>query len=309
MKKTLVVIPCHNEEVNILDTIEDVNKWIKNADIIVVDNNSSDRTFKIAESSKVKVIREPKIGKGFAVRRGFLELSSEHDLVFLVDGDDTYAIEKFELAAEKILNFGFDMVIGTRIPVERGTNLRQENFRRGHVLGNRLLTKMYEILFGIKIQDTLSGWRLMTPGFVKSFTKGATGFQIESELNVHAFNLHVAVAEIPINYRGRKSNSDSKLSTYSDGFKILFSYLKLFFAERPFIAFTVISGPWAFMSLVLMQNVLKSYFRLGLIPNFPSLIASVGAFVVSTLLVTTGLILENVRIDRTSNMRALYNAK
>jgi len=302
--KILVILPCHNEAASISQTIEDVRHNIPSADIWVVDNVSTDETVEIARRLDVVVFSEPVLGKGFAIRNAFSRVGpGEYDAIFMTDGDDTYSLGNFNTALKMIIKDGFDMVIGERIPQKFDSDSRRVPFRRGHQLGNILLSKVHEILFGIKIQDTLSGWRLMSPAFVGSFSGGATGFEIESELNAHCYTLKCKCGSVPVKYVGRKLGSDSKLNTYSDGLRILRRLLSLFRSERPLVAYILLSLPWLVGSLFLIRNVLANYFELHLIPNFPSLIAGVSGLTIAILLFVTGVLLENVRLQRVQAAR------
>ena len=298
-----MIIPCHNEEHSIVQTILRAKENIDACDILVVDNLCTDKTVELALENGARVIHAPIAGKGWAVRQAISQMNFNYDLYLMIDGDDTYGMQQFEIAANKILTQGFAMVIGTRTK-KHETNLgRGEVFRRGHATGNAYLSKMFTMIFGLKIDDTLSGWRLMSPGFLRSFPGGASGFEIEAELNAHAFLLECPVWNFPVSYEGRPDGSYSKLRTYKDGFKILKMYYRLFRAERPLLAYSILGGPWILGSIYLIRNVLETYFTKHLIPNFPSLIAGVGSFTVGSLLCATGLILDKVRTIRKSVAR------
>lgn len=301
----LAIIPCFNEEQSIEATISEIRNHLPGAYIWVVNNSSTDRTWAVAERCGALVINEPQKGKGFAVRNAFSKIPAQIDAIFMVDGDDTYEISRVQEACNQIA-LGYDMVVGTRIPVAEESDSRLPAFRRGHTYGNQILSRINLILFGIDIPDTLSGWRVMSPGFVRSFAGGASSFEIEAELNAHAFLISAAVASIDIGYRGRQHGSNSKLNTYADGLRILRRQMFLFRSERPIIAYTLLSIPWIVLSATLVRNVLTKYFETHLIPNFPSLIAGVGCFMVGSLLWATGMILENVRIGRQTFARSRY---
>jgi glycosyltransferase involved in cell wall biosynthesis len=215
-----VILPCLNEELAIGPTIEAIRDIAPTARILVVDNGSSDRTAEIAAALGVDVFHEPNKGKGFAFRRGITNLDDDCKYVFMVDGDDTYEVKNIPEGIN-LIDRGYDMVVGVREEVIDQENDRSLHYRRGHKSGNRLLTLAYRKLFGITLSDTLSGWRLMSRGYVDSFSGGATRFEIEAELNVHAYTLTAAVIEIPIAYNGRLEGSYSKLNTYKDGWAIL----------------------------------------------------------------------------------------
>lgn len=303
-----VIIPCLNEERSIRPTIEAIKKVAPAARVLVVDNGSIDRTVEICTSLAVEVLYEPNKGKGFAFRRGISNLDKDCKYVFMIDGDDTYDVNNLYQGI-KLIDQGFDMVVGVREVVEDGAYDRSQQFRRGHKTGNRLLTCAYRALFGITLSDTLSGWRLMSRGYVESFTGGASGFEIEAELNVHAYTLPAAVAEITVAYKGRLKDSHSKLNTYKDGWAILRRNLSLYKSERPAIAYSLLATPWLLVSSVLGIRVAKTYLETQLVPQFPSLIVGITTFIVAGNLWVTGMILEHVRSNRVQLARVIYKKR
>lgn len=302
-----VVIPCLNEAESIRATIREIRLVVPKAIIAVVDNGSTDKTVEVAVSENVTVWHEPLKGKGYAVRHGFVRIPDSCDVVFITDGDDTHSIAPLEEALRLVRENGYDMVVGRRVPEAVVDPNRSESFRFGHNVGNTLLTRTFRTLFPVQINDTLSGWRLISRGFAMSFTGGDSGFEIETELNAHAFLLKCPVAEVAVPYRGRGEESFSKLNTFRDGFRILRKNLKLFRSERPYIAFAITALPWAIVSALLLLRSLVDYFDTGLVPHFPSLVASVGSFLMAALLWVTGMILERVRISREAFARYIYS--
>ena len=307
----LVVIPCFNEEIALPNTILAIKKVMSDLEfqICVVDNASTDATAEIAKEHGALVLFEANQGKGFAFRRAINQDLSKFDAIFMVDGDDTYSVECLPEAISLLKNENIDMIIGNRTSASHSQDVigsRGMDYRAGHAIGNQMLTKLFCHIFQIDIGDTLSGWRLMSPGFVKSFNGGATQFELEAELNVHAYRLNSTVKTIDIEYRGRLEGSESKLNTYKDGFKILRRILGMFSTERPLLAYSIYALPWLCYSAFLMNNVLNEYFRIRSIPNFPSLIASVGFFIVGDLLLITGLILNHLRINQIEFLRSIY---
>ena len=306
LKPALVVLPCHNEEIAIGDTIEEIKQKIENCEIWVIDNQSTDKTAQIAAKLGARIIYESQKGKGFAIRRAVTSFNpNSYRVVFMTDGDHTYSLGAYEEAEDLILKKNYDLVIGRRIVnnnLEKSEK-REEVFRLGHANGNKLLSKVSRILFKVNIPDTLSGWRVMNVGFFASFTGGVSGFQIESEMNVHAYRLRASVTSVDVMYLGRKLGSKSKLSTIKDGTKILIRQIVLFHSERPFLAFNILAIYPLILGSILFRNVLINYFKIREIPNFPSLIVSVGCFLISSLLVTSGIILQNVRISRVEQTR------
>jgi glycosyltransferase involved in cell wall biosynthesis len=303
----LVIIPCHNEELSIAATIKSVRRSIENPAIWIIDNLSTDLTAKIASDLGATVLCSPQPGKGYAVRHAFNRINSDFDVVIMIDGDDTYGTQSFKTGIDLVLGKGFDMVVGNRVMVESNDGTRSPAFRAGHGPGNFLLSKLFKILFGVEIVDTLSGWRVLSLGFVKSFTGGATEFEIEAELNVHAYTLKSPVTSIPITYSGRHIGSSSKLRTYRDGLKIFKKQLQLFRSERPLIAYSCLGVPWLVSSILLLTKVLTNYFATQLVLKFPSLIAAVGCFIVASLFWVTGMILEKVRLIRVAQARSIYS--
>jgi hypothetical protein len=240
------------------------------------------------------------------VRRAFSLVDADVTSICMLDGDDTYSTAEFIEAVSMIEEKNVDMVVGHRMTESRKKEIKSA-FRGGHVLGNRIFSYVFSTFFGVNISDTLSGWRVFSPGFVKTFTNGASGFEIEMELNVHAKSISGYVLNLDVGYKPRILGSESKLNTYQDGYKILRKLLALFRSERPLIAYSILAIPWAIFSIYAINKVLAEYFRLHLVPNFPSLIAGVGSFIVSALLWSTGMILEKVRMNRSSIARSFYN--
>ena len=307
MLRVLAILPARNEESSVAQTIMEIKAAIPNVEILVVDNASTDNTESEALRAGAKVTYEPNLGKGFGVRNAFSRVTDEFDVIFMTDADDTYSIDSFQYAANLVHNKGYDMVIGNRVIEAVQVSHRNLAFRTGHKIGNLTLSKIFTILFNVKISDSLSGWRVMSPGFVGSFTGGKSGFEIESELNAHAFLISAAISNVDVVYRGRITGSHSKLNTYKDGAKILRRQLALFRLERPRLAYSLMAIPWILMSTFLMRNVLTWYFRTQTIPNFPSLIGAVGCFICGALLWVAGIILENVRYTRVQIARYQFS--
>jgi len=298
-----VIIPCLNEELSIADTIKELkSSSVYALEIIVVDNGSTDKTFEVACALGVEVIREPKQGKGFAFRRGLSRVSESSEAIFMIDGDSTYSPAKLDLAHKLIVEMGFDMVVGTRV-VSSGND---HAYRFGHRTGNRLLTWISKFTFGSEIEDSLSGWRMFSRGFALSFLGGASRFELEAELNAHAFHLKAAVCNIDVEYRERLEGSFSKLDTFRDGLRILKRKIALWRNERPFRAYSSFAFPWILVSTTLLIRALDSYFTTGLVPKFPSLIVSVGGFIIAVNLWAAGMILERTNLQRVAFARYVY---
>jgi glycosyltransferase involved in cell wall biosynthesis len=304
--KVAVLIPCLNEAKSILKTISEVRSVLPLSMIFVIDNGSTDSTPDLAAKAGAKVLFEPQRGKGFAVRKGFDNIPFDTDAIFMVDGDGTYGVESLHEAIDKVVSQGFDMVIGVRRVTQGVGSNNAREFRVGHELGNRILTFTFNRLFGVPISDSLSGWRVLSPGFVNSFPGGASEFEIEAELNSHVHTLKCAISEVNVEYKSRVEGSESKLRTYRDGIKILKKNLLLYRSEKPSRAFTLMSLPWLLAGTLLSSRVLGDYLQTQLVPKFPSLIASIGAFIIGSNLWVTGMILERVRLQRVASARIAY---
>ena len=295
-----VVIPCKNEEATIGTLISKFQEFFPNYLVIVVDNNSSDQTAQIAYAHGAVVLSEDRPGKGWAVRRGLASVKS--DFYIVVDGDGTYEIEDTSIMLQILQTSKSDMLIGIRREVKNGSS---EAYRPGHVLGNRILSFVFQRLFLLKITDTLSGFRIMTDRFVSTFATNSKGFELETDFNVHAAQLGCGIVEYPVKYYSRPTGSESKLRTYRDGIKILLRNLILFHDARPFLSFALLGFPWFVLSFILLVNVLRIYFQTGEV--LPSLIISVSSFLVSIQLLVGGLIAERTGRARQEQVRLFFN--
>jgi glycosyltransferase involved in cell wall biosynthesis len=295
-----VIIPCRNEEATIGRLISKFHELFPNFVVIVVDNNSSDQTAKVAFENGAVVLTEDRPGKGWAVRRGLSSVKS--DFYIVVDGDGTYEIEDTSLMLQILQTSKSDMLIGVRREIKSSSS---EAYRRGHVLGNRLLSFVFQRLFLLKITDTLSGFRIMTDRFVSTFSTNSKGFELETDFNVHAAQLGCGIIEYPVKYYARPAGSESKLRTYRDGVKILSRNLTLFHDARPFLSFALLGFPWFVLSFILLVNVLRIYFQTGEV--LPSLIISVSSFLVSIQLLVGGLVAERTGRARQEQVRLFFN--
>jgi len=295
-----ILIPCHNEEVTIAKVVSDFKAVLPLADIYVYDNNSKDNTNEVARHAGAVVRTEMRLGKGNVVRRMFADV--EADVYVLVDGDDTNDAAIAPSFIRKLVDDGLDVVSGRRVAVEGSA------YRAGHVLGNRLLTALAVMMFRLKIADMLTGYRVMSRRFVKSFPVTAEGFSIETELAVHAGRLLMPIAEMDTWYTERRHGSVSKLNTWRDGFRILFAIAKLVREERPFVFFTVIFALLALLSLVLGTPVVLQYLKTGLVPRLPTAVLSMGLMLLAFLSLASGLILDTVTRGRWELKRLVYLA-
>ena len=308
-EKVCVILPCFNESLTLPSMVQQIQNINSEIEILIVDNLSTDDSFKIASNLGVKVVREIKKGKGFAVKRGFLSLGDSCEVVVIVDGDDTYSLSNLVEAINLVKDYNYDMVVGNRINKADSNDNRINVFRRGHRTGNFMFSKLSQLLHPSGVLDSLSGFRVMSRNFVESFSGGASEFEIEAELNAHAAFIKAAVGNIDVDYKGRPIGSESKLRTFRDGYKILLINFKIFRTYRPKIAYSLLALFWLILSVVLGYKPITEYFDTGLVPRIPSLIAAVGALVVSVQLWNTGMILERVNVAHLSQVRHNYKMR
>jgi glycosyltransferase involved in cell wall biosynthesis len=295
-----VIVPCYNEEAAIATVVRDFKAALPGAVIYVYDNNSKDQTAARARAAGAVVRTEMRQGKGNVVRRMFADV--EADVYVLVDGDDTYDASVAPALIRRLVDDGLDIVSGQRVATG------QAAYRPGHVLGNWLLTTLTSVMFRVKLNDLLSGYRIMSRRFVKSFPFTAEGFGIETELTVHAVRLLMPMAEIETRYKERPEGSVSKLNTYRDGLRILFTIAALVREERPLVFFTTIAALLMISSLLLGTPVVIDYFHTGLVPRLPTAVLSVGFMVLGFLSLASGLILDTVTRGRWEDKRMAYLA-
>ncbi len=285
-----VLVPCYNEAAAIAGVVRDFRSALPNAAIHVFDNASSDDTAAIARDAGAIVHGVELRGKGNVVRRMFADI--EADIYVLVDGDGTYDAASAPRLVELLRSERCDMVVATR------QHTSADAYRPGHVLGNRMLTGFLSWIFGRACADILSGYRVFSRRFVKSFPVLSAGFEIETEITVHALELRVPIAETETPYSERAEGSESKLRTYRDGARILFTILRLFSAERPLLFYSTIAALLALVSIVLMIPVAITYAQTGLVPRFPTAILSTGLMLLAALSLSAGGILDTVTRGR-----------
>lgn len=285
-KKVAILIPCYNESTTISKVVKDWKKALPDADIYVYDNNSNDNTDNIAKKAGAIVRYEYKQGKGNVIRSMFRDIDA--DCYLMVDGDDTYPVEDGRKMCNLILEGKADMVIGDRLSSTYFT----ENKRLFHNFGNKIVRFLINKLFKNNIKDIMTGYRAFSYEFVKSFPVLSKGFEIETEMTIHAVDKNFKLVEIPVTYRDRPDGSKSKLNTYSDGFKVLKTIAELFKEYKPNIFFTLISMILFIMSLILGIPVFIEYFKTGLVLRFPTLIVSGIILVIAILLWISGIILS-----------------
>ncbi len=268
MDKIALIIPCYNEGLTIKKVIHDFKLSLPEAVIYVYDNNSTDNTFSEALSTGVVVKKERLQGKGNVLRRALREVDAECYL--MVDGDDTYPPENANDLCNFILQDGYEMSIGDRL----GSNYFTVNKRLGHNFGNSLIRNSINFLFKSNITDVLTGYRAMSFQFAKSLPVLSKGFEIETELTIHALDKRLIYKSIPINYQNRPEGSFSKLNTFKDGFKVIITVFNLFKNYRPLLFFSIVSLLLLFISTILAYPVFIEYLNTGLVPRFPTLILS-----------------------------------
>lgn len=293
-----VLIPCHNEEVAIGKVVSAFGSALPSAAIYVYDNNSTDRTIEVATAAGATVARERLQGKGNVMRRMFSDV--EADIYILVDGDDTYDASSAPAMLNLMLIEGADMVTGTRI-----TNI-PEAYRRGHRFGNVLLTSIVRSIFGDRIKDMLSGYRVFSRRFVKTFPALSSGFETETELTIHALELKMPLAEMDTPYRDRGEGSTSKLSTYKDGVRILMAIMTLIKEERPLEFFLLLSIVLFLTAIVLGFPLLVEFERTHLVPRLPTAVLAAAIVMLSFLALTCGLIMDSISRGRKEAKRLAY---
>ena len=293
-----VLVPCHNEAASIAGVISEFRRHLPEAEIYVYDNNSKDETVRLASGAGAIVRSEPLQGKGNVVRRMFSDV--EADVYVLVDGDGTYDAASAPEMVRVLLRDRLDMVNGARVSSER------DAYRRGHRTGNLVLSGMVARIFGNRITDMLSGYRVFSRRFVKSFPALSSGFEIETELTVHALELRVPLAEVPTRYGERVAGAASKLRTYKDGLRILRTIVWLIKQERPLQVFSIASLLLFSSGIGFFIPVLIEYERTGMVPRLPTAILSMGLVLLSFLLLGCGLILDSVALGRKEAKRMVY---
>lgn len=295
-----VLIPCHNEAAAIAGVVAEFHRALPDAEIYVYDNNSRDETSLRAARAGAHVRRESMLGKGNVVRRMFADV--EADIYVLVDGDGTYDASSAPEMIRMLLQNRLDMVNAARISTERAA------YRRGHRTGNVLLSSFVAHIFGDRVTDMLSGYRVFTRRFVKSFPALSSGFEIETELTVHALELRVPLGEMEVPYHERAEGSDSKLRTYSDGLRILRTIVWLIKQERPLQFFSTAALILFVFGVALSIPVLIQYHLTGMVPRLPTAVLSMGIVLLSFLSLACGMILDSVALGRREAKRMVYLA-
>ncbi|HJU76727.1 MAG TPA: glycosyltransferase family 2 protein [Sphingomicrobium sp.] len=295
-----VLLPCYNEEAAIAATVRGFRDALPGAAIYVYDNNSSDRTREIAAEAGAVVRTERQQGKGHVVRRMFADI--EADVYVMADGDLTYDPKSAPAMVDLLLGDELDMVVGTR------RHEAKDAYRGGHVFGNKLFTGLLSGLFGRSFSDIFSGYRVFSRRFVKSFPVLSSGFEIETEMSVHALELRMPVGEVETAYGARPEGSESKLSTFGDGWRILKTIATLYRVERPVLFYGGIGALLLALAIVLAVPLVVTYLATGLVPRFPTAILVTGMVIVAVLCFFAGLILDTVTRGRREMRRLAYLA-
>ncbi len=295
-----VILPCFNEAGAIAAVIADCRAALPHASIYVFDNSSTDGTADVARAHGATVTKVALRGKGNVVRRMFADV--EADVYLMVDGDATYDVSNAAQMVDRLVRGNLDMVVGARF--DDGRN--PQTYRPGHRLGNRMLTSAVSALFGGHFKDMLSGYRIFSRRYVKSFPAAAHGFETETELTVHALELRMPYLELPAPYLARPEGTQSKLSTFSDGWRILATILRLFISERPLAFFTIAAGLMAVLSVSLSVPLVLEYLETGLVPRLPTALLSVGIMLSAMLAQMSGAILHTVTLGRQEAKRLVY---
>jgi glycosyltransferase involved in cell wall biosynthesis len=299
LQRVAVLIPCYNEALTVEKTVRGFRKALPDAEIYVYDNNSKDETRARAAAAGAIVMGESRQGKGNVVRRMFADVDA--DIYVLTDGDATYDPNTAPLMIERLVDRNLDMVVGRRVHDDHAA------YRQGHVLGNRMMTGFLALLFGgQQFNDIFSGYRIFSRRFVKSFPVLSSGFEIETELSVHALTLTLPTDEVETQYVARPPGSASKLNTYRDGFRILSVMLQLFKNERPLAFFMIGALLLALVSLVLALPIVIEFTHTGLVPRFPTAILCASLMTLAFLSTVAGVVLDTVSRGRREMKRLAY---
>ncbi|WND20274.1 glycosyltransferase family 2 protein [Streptomyces violaceus] len=292
------VVPCHNEEASIGKVVRDLRAALPEAVVYVYDNASTDRTVEIARGAGAIVREEPRKGKGNVIRRAFADVDA--DALLLIDGDDTYDAARARDLVDLLFEGPYDQVVGARRVTVDGA------YRAGHAVGNKLLTGAVRSLFGNDVTDMLSGYRVFSRRFVKSFPALAREFETETEMTIHALHLRLPTAEVVVDYRVRPAGGESKLRTYRDGWRILRVILDLARRERPSLVHTVIAGVLALVSVILGIPVIADFIETGTVPRVPTAILAAAIMTIAALVLLVGYILESLMHMRQEQSRLVH---
>lgn len=293
------IVPCYNEEAAIAKVVEDLRQAVPSMAIYVYDNRSTDRTAEVAEAAGAIVRRENRKGKGNVVRRAFADIDA--DVYVMIDGDDTYDTRDLPAMIKLLLSGPYDHVLGCR-----QDDADESKYRPGHAAGNKMFNNLVSKVFGEKVTDMLSGYRVFSRRFVKSFPATSREFEIETELTVHNMSLRVPNAEYPCGFRDRAEGTESKLNTFSDGYKILRLIVQLVRHERPVFFYGIWSSLFLLLGLIVGIPVIVQFTETGLVPKLPSALLATGLVLIALVMWMLGQILEGMRKNRSEVSRLLY---
>lgn len=297
-QRIAILLPCYNEALTVATIVGDFQRCLPQADVYVFDNNSSDGTASMAKTAGAQVRYVALQGKGNVIRRMFADVDA--DIYIIMDGDSTYDAGIAPQLAERLVEEGFDMIVGARESTDT------DAYRFGHQFGNRVLSACVGLMFGRNFTDLLSGYRVFSRRFVKSFAAHAQGFETETELTVHALELRMPIAEVATMYKARPAGSESKLSTYSDGARILWMIIRMVKAERPLLFFTTGFVTCCAAAVWLALPLLHTYLETGLVPRLPTAVLCASLVLLGTVLLACGLILDTVTKGRIEAKRFAY---
>ena len=292
------VVPCHNEEAAVGKVVRDLRTALPEAVVYVYDNCSTDRTVDVARQAGATVRQETRKGKGNVIRRAFADVDA--DALLIIDGDDTYDATRAREMVEMLFEGPYDQVLGARRETVDGA------YRPGHAVGNRLLTASVRTLFGNDVTDMLSGYRVFSRRFVKSFPALSREFETETEMTVHSLNLRLPTAELPVDFKDRPAGSESKLRTYRDGWRILMMIVNLARRERPALVHTLLAGLLGLLAAALGVPVVMEFARTGEVPRLPTAVLAASLMVIAALVLLIGYILESVVHMRQEQSRLIY---
>lgn len=301
VKGIAVLIPCYNEGKTIYKVVTDYKKALPDATVFVYDNNSSDNTAKEAEKAGAIVRYEHRQGKGNVIRTMFREIDA--DCYLMIDGDDTYPVENAREMCDLVIQGGAEMVIGDRL----SATYFSENKRPFHNIGNTLVRFLINKIFNSQVKDIMTGYRAFSKSFVKHFPVLSKGFEIETEMTIHALDKNFYIREVPVNYRDRPEGSVSKLNTYIDGFKVIRTVICLFRDYKPFQFFSFFSVLFFLLSMVLFIPVFREYLQTSLVPKFPTLIVSGFSLMISIMFMFTGIVLQVIQKKHKQLFEVLLN--
>jgi glycosyltransferase involved in cell wall biosynthesis len=296
----VAIVPCHDEEQAVAQVVCDLRRAVPSIDVVVYDNASTDATVSRAEAAGAEVRSEPTLGKGHVIRRALADLDA--DVYVMIDGDDTYDAAALPMMLTTLLEGPYDHVTGVRVAQGEGA------YRSGHQLGNRFFNKAVSVIFRRPVNDMLSGYRVFSRRFVKSFPAISRAFEIETELTVHAINNRVPQVEVPVGFKDRPHGSISKLRTYHDGIRIVRMISRLLHHERPLALYSTVAALVALTAIGLGIPITAEYLRTGLVGRFPTAFLAASLVVVAFIVLVVGILLDGLRKVRQENTRIAYMA-